>query len=171
MVYVAGLLLGMLYADIDTGSSSSQNGDACNCSAGMCIMEKGGIPLPVAGTCLTALMTVVVQYQQSFTLSLLAVALTSISTGLDVFGDERVYYWRESRYKFSTTAYVIGKNVVQLPLTLIYTFSFLGSFYSLLNPKGKYSVFFIIFALVSWVGEVRSDERPRCFAVCMPPYC
>ena len=162
MVYVAGMLLGNLYSNVDTGSALGAGGLPCNCSQGMCTAEG----VPVAKACLDSLGAVVMQYQQAFTLSLLAVGLTSISTGLDVFGNERVYYWRESRYKFSTMAYILGKNVVQLPLTFIYTFSFLGSFYPLLNPRGMYSVFFIIFALVSWVAEVRCVASNR-FVPCL----
>ena len=45
--------------------------------------------------------------------------LWSLQVSLNLFGAERTVFWRESRHH-SLVAYVIGKNLAQLPLTLAY---------------------------------------------------
>jgi len=91
-------------------------------------------------------------YMQALTLCLLAMAIISIQVSLNLFGAERPVFWRESRH-FSIIAYLLGKNLAFLPLTLAYPFFFLLFFYQLLRPYAPFQAFYAVFVLVEWAGE------------------
>ena len=91
-------------------------------------------------------------YVQALTLAVLAVAIISMQLSLNLFGAERPVYFRESRH-YSVAAYCLGKNVAQLPLSLLYPFLFLAFYYQLLRPYSPFQAFYVVFALVHWAGE------------------
>lgn len=91
-------------------------------------------------------------YEQALTLALLATAITSMQVSLNLLGAERPVFWRESRH-YSVAAYLIGKNVAFLPLTMAYPFCFTVFLFQLVRPYAPFQAFYFVFLLVEWVGE------------------
>jgi len=69
-----------------------------------------------------------------------------------MLGAERPTFWRESRH-YSIFAYLLGKNIAQLPLTAAYPFFYTLFTYQMLRPYGPFQSFYLIFLLMQWVGE------------------
>lgn len=55
-----------------------------------------------------------------------SVALAGSPSGVKVFGEEKVVYWREASAGHSPSAYYIGKTVAALPRIIISSFHFAG---------------------------------------------
>ena len=95
---------------------------------------------------------IVLGYRQALSLLILASAIISIQTSLNTFGAERTVFWRESRH-YSIFAYLLGKNIAQLPLTCLYPFCYCLFVYQLLRPYAPFQTFYLVFLLMQWVGE------------------
>lgn len=77
---------------------------------------------------------------------------SAYQVSLNMLGGERPVFWRESRH-FSMVAYLIGKNLAQLPFTFAYPFFFLSFFYQLLRPYAPFQSFYLVLVLVQFAGE------------------
>lgn len=91
-------------------------------------------------------------YRQALSLLLLALAIISIQTSLNLFGNERQVFWRESRH-YSIFAYLVGKSLAQLPITCALPFFYTLFSYQLLRPYAPFQSVYLIFLLMQWVGE------------------
>jgi hypothetical protein len=121
-------------------------------AAGWWPAPLGAAGLPSEGLDRAEFAELNMHYGQALTLSLLAIAITSIQVSLNIFGAERTVFWRESRH-FSILAYAVGKNLAHLPLTLFYPFVFVLFFHALLAPYAPLQTFYLVFMLVEWAGE------------------
>ena len=95
---------------------------------------------------------VYIGYRQALNLLLLASAIISIQVSLNMLGAERPVFWRESRH-YSVGAYLLGKNVAQLPLTIAYPFFYATFVYQFLRPYAPFQTVYLIFLLMQWTGE------------------
>lgn len=171
---LAALILGALYADAlatwpdggggfcslgdDDGAGCEQDDAGSSSSDG----SNSGLALPAPalgpGDCEARVWTLGLArgldltYRQVFTLTLLAVALLSVQQSLELFGGERLVFWRESRH-FSVWMYALGKCLATLPLSLLYPLVFTMSFHTLFNPMGSFATYYAVVAATGLAAE------------------
>ena len=92
------------------------------------------------------------QYRQVFTLALLALALLSVQSSLDLFADERLVFFRECRHH-SVWSYVVGKTLAMVPLSCFYPFVFGATFHTLLNPMASFLDYYWVFLATGVAAE------------------
>jgi ABC-type multidrug transport system ATPase subunit len=169
MFVIAGLILGALYSDVLDDWPDGGNGycddekydDGDSRSKSNCGRHGDDDPElqphMEQGDCLHRIWPAIesdmdINYRQVFTLALLGMALLSVQSSLDLFGEERLIFLRESRHHMAWT-YACGKMVAATPLSFLYPFCFTAVFHTLFNPMASFSDYYWTFMMTGLASE------------------
>eukprot|EP01122_Echinamoeba_exundans_P004415 TRINITY_DN1444_c0_g1_i2.p1 TRINITY_DN1444_c0_g1~~TRINITY_DN1444_c0_g1_i2.p1 ORF type:complete len:1867 (+),score=179.30 TRINITY_DN1444_c0_g1_i2:376-5976(+) len=132
LVFVAGLLLGFVYAD------ASYRGPAPKEDQALCpSFIKDLCEMPQEDT-----------YVLQFALLNMALGLTAIAGSLRTFGDEHVTFQRETRAGLNSFAFFLGKNLAAIPMLLVPPLIMLTIFYFISSPASGFWEMYAILILV-----------------------
>jgi len=132
-LFIAALLLGTLNANVRTKANFPDPRP---------IMEAEEVGIPITEERLfeyrNHIRSLSAAMVQAYTLGMLAISIAGVQSALDYFGAEREVYFREFRVRPNVLAYMLGKQIASFPLTILYPYVFLTTFYSVIIPYGSF---------------------------------
>jgi len=116
----------------------------------------GGCPSEVASSCQVCLAEAQDSVLNRGVMTIIALALTGVATFLNVFGSERIVYWREASalpQPLHTVAYFLGKDISMLPQLLLGPLVFTTAYEALTTPRASFGEYYIVFLGVYWCAS------------------
>lgn len=131
------------------------------------IQAFDGCPAEIGTTCQTCLFSSQDTILNRGIMTIIAVGLAAVSTFIPVFGSEKVVYWREASalpQPLHTVSYFVGKDLAQLPQSMLGPFIFTLTYDILAAPRASfwkyYLVFFVVYQCAAAFGYLISVLVP-----------